>query len=421
MDRSLQWSTTIAYGLTAVPLAMLGLPLYIYLPTFYADQVGLSVTAVGIILFVARLLDMISDPLIGYFSDRSANRFGRRKPYMVAGALILIASFYAIINPPGDIREIWLLSFAVLVYFGWSLMSIPYLAWSAEISNGYHEKTRLSASREISTIIGAVAALTLPYLYGYSNDAAKSLILLYIAFAAILLPLLTITLAKVPDTSRSSNETYSLSDIKKLWSTLPGLARLQSAFTLNNVANALPATLFLFYVEHVIDRPDLTGGLLLLYFISGIVGLPLWTFVAKCHGKRNSWLASILLTSFAFSFVPMLGAGDHLLFALICVVSGLSLGADMALPSSIQADVAQQARRQGDPFSGMLFGIWAMLTKFALALAVGTGFVILGMVGFKPDAPTQTALTALALLYGALPVVLKLLCFSIMRVYRETL
>ena len=160
----LKKSTLFSYAATAIPLAMLGLPLYIYLPTFYAQSVGLSVTLVGLILFLSRLTDVITDPLVGIYNDRFQSKYGKRKPFMLVGALILIGSFYALIHPPEASTSVWLLGFSMLVYLGWSIISIPYLAWSAEISSDYHEKTRLSASRELFTIVGALSCTghTLP-------------------------------------------------------------------------------------------------------------------------------------------------------------------------------------------------------------------------------------------------------------------
>lgn len=141
--------------------------------------------------------------------------------------------------------------------------------------------------------------------------------------------------------------------------------------------------------------------------------------LAKKIGKRKSWQASMVLVSLAFVFVPFLGSGDLVLFGLITFVSGLSLGADMALPSSIQADVVQKVQTEENAYAGILFGLWAMLTKFALALAVGIGFVLLGVVGFEPEAPTSLALATLSLLYGGAPVLFKMLAFWLMKDYRE--
>ena len=417
----LKKSTLLSYAATAIPLAMLGLPLYIYLPTFYAQNIGLSVTLVGLILFLSRLTDVVTDPLVGLYSDRFESKYGKRRPFMLVGSLLLAVSFYAIINPPEYYVELWLLGFSMLVYLGWSIVSIPYLAWSAEITSNYHEKTRLSGARELFTILGAMSALLIPYFYGVSEDAYKSLGILYIAFLVTLFIMLPATLLglkerKVPKTRQN----VGLKELLTIWKKVPSLRRLQGAFILNSLANALPATLFLFYVELVLQEPSHTGLLLLLYFFSGILGLPFWTILAKTIGKQKSWQTSMSLASAAFVFVPFLGSGDLLWFGLITFLSGLSLGADMALPSSIQADMVQKIQSQKNSYAGVLFGIWAMLTKFALAFAVGIGFVILGIVGFVPEAPTTLALNTLALLYGGAPVIFKMMAFWIMRGYRET-
>jgi len=419
-DEKLTYFTLVSYASTAIPLAMLGLPLYIYLPTFYSQSVGLSVTIVGVILFIARLTDVITDPLVGLYSDRLQGRYGKRKPFILIGSLILTISFYALIHPPDDQNELWLFSFSILVYLGWSIVSIPYLAWSAEITSDYHEKTRLSGARELFTIFGALAAILIPYLYSVSESADKSLSILYTAFLVALILMLPLTLTGIKESRVKPTRHIRFREIKTLWQKIPALSRLQSAFTLNSLANALPATLFLFFVQLVLEEESKTGPLLLLYFASGIAGLPFWTMLAKKVGKRKSWLASMVLASTAFVFVPFLGSGDLVWFAFITFISGLSLGADMALPSSIQADVVQKIEKEKSSYAGILFGIWAMLTKFALALAVGIGFVILGAVGFDPNAPTPMALSTLALLYGGAPVFFKMIAFWIMKGYRET-
>jgi Na+/melibiose symporter-like transporter len=411
--------TLFSYGSIAFPLAMLGLPLYIYLPTFYSQSVGLSVTVVGLILFLSRLTDVITDPLVGHYSDRFVSKYGKRKPFIVVGSIVLSISFYALIHPPKVYLELWLLAFSILVYLGWSIISIPYLAWSAEISPIHHEKTRLSATRELFTIFGALSALLIPYLYGVSEDAGLSIGILYASFLLALFFMLPVTLFGMKTDQSKPSKPVHLKELKALWQKRPSLRRVQIAFLLNSLANALPATLFLFFVQLVLEEPSMTGPLLLLYFASGIIGLPIWTMLSKKIGKHKSWQASILLASVAFVFVLFLGSGDVVAFGVISFISGLSLGADMALPSSIQADIVQKVQTQKSSYAGILFGFWAMLTKFALALAVGIGFVILGAVGFEPEDPTPLALTTLALLYGGVPVLFKMFSFWIMRNYNE--
>lgn len=407
------------YGSLATPLAMLGLPLYIYLPTYYSQSVGVEIATVGMVLFLARLSDVLIDPLIGYKSDSWRSRFGKRKPFIAFGSVVLGVSFYALIHPPHEYQTLWLLVFSTLVYAGWSLVSIPYLALSAEITPDGYQKTRLSAARELFALLGLVLALLIPYLYGISQNADQSLGLLFGSFVIILIFVLPLALGGIPSQNTSSPSNVSLQSLKTLWKNSPQLLRLQSAFVLNSLANALPATLFLFYVELVLKVPEKTGLLLLLYFAAGIVALPFWTRLSRTLGKAKSWNLSMVSASIAFAFVPFLNVGDIYPFILITFLSGLSLGADMALPSSLQADIVQNLQKTDKNLSGLLFGIWAMLTKLSMALAVGIGFLVLGIAGFEPKNPSQNALMILTLLYGAAPVVFKLLAVSLIRQQHE--
>lgn len=416
MSTPVRAATLFYYALPAIPIALLGLPLYIYLPTFYAQTVGLGVGAVGAILLAARLLDMLTDPLFGLLSDRVRGR----KLLMAAGALLMLGAFSALVHPPQDAGAGWLLLFSVLVYTGWSLLNIPYLALNAEISPEYHEKTRLSAAREIGAILGVVLALTLPYLYGIADAPDATLRLLWQTLL-LLIPFTVLTaLYGVPDPRRLPQSSMAVGTLYARLRQHPGMLRLMGAYFINNLANAFPATLFLFFVDHVLGAADHTGILLLIYFLSGLAALPLWTLLARRTGKRRAWLLSMTLASAAFIFVPFLGAGDLVWFMLICAVSGLSLGADMALPAALQSDAAEAAQMQGERVSGALFGLWSMLTKLALAASVGIAFGILALAGFTPDAPPSASLLTLSLLYGALPVVLKLCTLFILRRFHES-
>jgi Na+/melibiose symporter-like transporter len=278
----------------------------------------------------------------------------------------------------------------------------------------------LSAARELFTILGVLSALLIPYLYGVSENAGESIAILYSAFVIALLVLLPFTLLGTSEVASSSREPIDFKALMQVWKKIPGLSRLQLAFLLNSLANALPATLFLFFVQFVIQEEEMTGALLLIYFAAGIIGLPFWTMLSKKIGKRKAWQTSMLLASGAFVFVLFLEAGDIFAFGVISFISGLSLGADMALPSSIQADIVQNIPDQKASYAGILFGFWAMLTKLALALAVGIGFVTLGLAGFDPEVPTPLALDTLVLLYGGIPVLVKLIALLIIKDYHET-
>ncbi|BCX82471.1 hypothetical protein MIT9_P2057 [Methylomarinovum caldicuralii] len=182
------------------------------------------------------------------------------------------------------------------------------------------------------------------------------------------------------------------------------------------LANGLPATLFLLFVGERLQNPEATGPLLILYFGAGVAALPAWLWLSRRIGKHRAWAVSMGLAALSFVPVPWLGPEDFWIFTVTVALTGLTLGADMTLPTAMQADVVDvDTAGGGGGRAGLLFGIWGMATKLALALAVGIAFPLLGLAGYDPTLQAQphAALTGLGFLYAGLPVLLKLPCILI--------
>jgi Na+/melibiose symporter-like transporter len=405
-----------AYGSLGFALSVVGIPLYIYLPTFYSQNVGIEVATVGVVLLLARLLDMFFDPLVGYLSDHSTSAYGARKPFILMGSVLLLIGYGALITPPQEgFQVIWLFLFSLLMYGGWSLISVPYMTMSSEITSDYHAKTTLSSYREVMAIMGMMAALILPYSLGIADNSAQTLKTLFLLLALTLPVTLLWFFLKVDQKALTLPPQPFRSGVKIILQS--NGVHLLSAYTINALANAIPSTLFLYYVSLVLGEKEQSGLLLLLYFFAGIIALPFWLYLSRRITKRSSWIASMLLASSAFIFVPFL---DNILyFGVIVLISGFSLGADLVLSSSMQADLAQHYEKQGHRVSGVLFGLWGMGTKLSLALGVGIAFGILGLVGFKPNEPSALSLETLTWLYAIAPVVFKLLSISLLLRYKE--
>jgi glycoside/pentoside/hexuronide:cation symporter, GPH family len=416
--------TLVAYGLPALPAAMLGLPLLVYLPAFYAENVGIGLTSVGAILLLARLWDGVTDPLVGFLGDRTRSRIGRRRPWMIAALPLVLVGAWLLFRPPEGAGAGHLLLWSFVVYLGWTMMQIPHQAWGAELSTDYAERARITAVREAFALVGVIVAASLPAmlpLLGLAAPAAGVAAALG-AIAVItvtLLPLAGATmLALVPEPppQRAAPLAFGAGWVV-MRDNLP-FRRLLIAYLVNGIANGLPSTLFLLFVAHRLALEAQQGAFLLVYFVAGLAGVPLALVAARRLGKHRAWCVAMLATCAAFIWAPLLPPGSGIAFALICLVTGLGLGADLALPPAMQADVIDEdTAAGGDGRAGLYFALWGMATKLALAIAVGLAFPLLDLAGFDPGAAAAgegRGGFALAALYAWLPVALKLAAVAMM-------
>jgi GPH family glycoside/pentoside/hexuronide:cation symporter len=410
MQGRLPPATLAAYGSLALPLAALNLPLYVYLPTFYATELGLNLAVVGSILLWARLLDVVTDPVMGELGDRTRSRYGQRRPWILLATPLLIFATWRLFVPPEGAGALHLFVWSGIAYLAWTVVLLAYGAWGAELSGDYHERARIAGVREAFVIVGIIIAAATPAVVGVDPGSGASLELLFWLMAGTLVVTAgaALTLVDEPERVRPQPGPF-LAGLKLALANRP-FRRLVLAYLLNGAANGLPASLFLLFVQHVIATPAWTGPLLLLYFLAGIAAVPGWLALSRRFGKHRAWSWAMLWACAVFIWVPLLGPGDVLAFAVICVLSGLSLGADMALPAAMQADVVDLDRLEsGRRRTGLFFAAWSMATKLSLAAAVGVAFPVLSLMGFDPNATNdRIALVTLATLYALVPVLIKL-------------
>jgi GPH family glycoside/pentoside/hexuronide:cation symporter len=176
------------------------------------------------------------------------------------------------------------------------------------------------------------------------------------------------------------------------------------AYTVSAIGNNLPATLILFYVQYVLQS-QLADLFLLLYFVTGILFLPLWIGLSRRTGKKAAWITSMLINTGAFIGVFFLGPGDAVIYGVLVFLSGIGFGATLAIPSAIQADVIDYDELlTGERREGQYIGLWSISKKFAAAIGIGAGLTILGLAGYAPNAeqPPQVLFT-LRVLYALVP------------------
>jgi glycoside/pentoside/hexuronide:cation symporter, GPH family len=408
------------YALPAFVLALPTVPAYVYLPKFYAETLGLGLTATGAALLIARLFDVVTDPAVGIASDRLRFRIGRRKPWIAVGAVLAGSALVALFQPPEAVSVGYLIGWAMLLYFGWTLVAVPYAAWGAELSRDYHGRTRITAAREAAQIFGILVGSAMPALL-IERGGGEVEALGFVAWLAVIvgLPTIAALLLRVPEVAASAPAGAVASGWRRYGEILRNrpFLRLLGAWLINGLANGIPSVLFLLYMAYVLRAGAATQGLLIFtYFLAGVAAVPLWLRLSRRFGKHRTWCFAMIGACAAFVWVPLLGPGDVAAFFVICLVTGMALGADLALPPAIQADVIDlDELRSGEQRAGLFFALWSMGTKLAMAAAVGIAFPAIEALGFRiGEVNEPSALFALAVIYAGLPTVLKLIAILLM-------
>ena len=392
------------YGLLGLPLAFVALPLYVILPNHYAKAFGVPLATLGAILLGARLFDAVIDPLLGRLSDRlfadsarAVLRLGALAAAVLAIGFALL--FFPLVSSPGALVA-WAAVVLVVTYAAYSALSVSHQSWGAMLGGNEAQRSRTVAWREGLGLVGVVLASIAPVAVGLPATTA-------LFFTALLLGWLAWTRAPRPV---AQPRTVGQAAPGQLWLPLQQRAfrRLLAVFLLNGIASAVPATLVLFFIQDRLQAPRNMEPLFLgAYFVSAALSIPLWLAVVQRLGLARSWLVGMLLAIAVFGWATQLGAGDTTAFLLVCALSGVALGTDLALPGAMLAGVIQKAGQSGQA-EGAYFGWWNFATKLNLALAAGLALPLLSLFGYAPGARDAQGLSALVVAYCVLPCVLKL-------------
>jgi len=420
---SLKLPHVLAYGIFGLPLAFAALPIYVHLPRLYGEFLAIPLAVLGTVLLLARLADAFVDPLLGNFSDRWQARRGEhgRRSLILLTLPVFALGVWLLFNPPGGAGVLWLTTTLAITYLGFSLLTITYQAWGADLSDSTVSRSRLTASREGFGLVGVMLAATLPTLL--SPELPRGLSLMASLFIPLLLVGALISVlgtrkmtAKgtmpAPDLTASNTHPSVRQELTATLANRP-FRHLLAVFVISGIAAALPATLVMFFVADVLKAEAESGAFLAIYFAAGLVGLPLWVRWARHRGTLAAWRDGMLLACCAFASAPLLGPGDTTAFFAICVLSGLALGADLVLPATHLADLARRN-------TATYFGVWNFATKLNLALAAGIALPLLGAVGYQPGSTAaDNNVAALALFYGGLPLIGKFVAAVLLYRWRE--
>ncbi len=414
----LKLPTLLVYGAPAIPLGMLGIPLLVILPNFWAGPMGMNLATVGFVLTAVRAMDVFVDPTIGRLSDLSRTRWGRRKPFIAAAIPLAVVGAIGLFFPPAAAGAAWLFIFNALVTWGWTILSLPYWAWGAELSDEYSERQRITSVREGGTILGILLSALVPVLLHVTGTAGEAHLLVYMTLS-LASPLVLLLLLVVPDPlpAAPAQKPAGLGLALRVAAGNKPFRTLIITWLLNGIATGLPATLFIMVCAQFLHRPDAQGPLLLVYFLAAFLSVPLWLWLGKRTAKHTAWIISLIITAAAFILVPIVPHIGIWFFGLISIFTGSGLGADFTIPPAIQADVVDvDELESGERRAGFFFAASTMAQKAGNALAAGIALPLLQLAGFSVHHDNGPfALSVLLLFYCIMPSLLKLCCAVLLR------
>lgn len=396
----------LRYGAPGFPLAFVALPLYVALPNHYAAEFGVPLALLGAVLLAARLLDALIDPWIGRWADALLDRSAHAAWLAMAGAAVVLALgfrglFFPAVATDTTALLVWCGGLLVVTYLAYSVISVVHQAWGARLGGNEQERAGVVAWREGLALCGVLVASVLPSMAGLQASTLVFAVALCLALALLRQAPAPRRPAVLP--SRSLRLPFST----------PAFRRLLAVYLLNGIASAVPATLVLFFIRDRLQAPAYEPLFLASYFAAAALSVPLWVRVVARLGLARSWLAGMGLSVLVFAWAAALSAGDVTAYTAICVLSGMALGADLALPAALLAGVVQRAGHAGHA-EGAYFGWWNFATKLNLALAAGVALPTLQAFGYAPGTTSAGALQALTLAYCVLPCVLKLVAATLL-------
>ncbi len=408
-QRRIDVRTLVAYGSLGFPIAILGYPMTLFLHPYYAGELGLGLAAISTVLLVSRLTDFVTDPLMGWLSDRTHTRFGRRRPFVVLGLPIMMFGIYKLFLPDPPVDIWYMLVWNMVVYFGWTVMVLPYGAWGAELTDNYMDRARITAVRQVWTIAGLLGASVVIWFFQEvletpgSGDVlggiGMTLLVVFPIVVAVLLLLVPEREIEVPQKRQ------------KWWKALTSILKIGPFRRMLYVALAIVIgeasrhAVVVFFMDDVLQAGDRIGRTFIFYYLMGVAAIPLWQWLARRYGKHRSLAIAMTWSALMVLATAFLGAGDYNTFLIFYVLKGASFGAFAYLPLAIIADVVDvdtAVTRQKR--AGIFFAVFGAVDKIGIAIGMFIALQVLNLTGYAPGEPANDAgLWMIRIEYAVIP------------------
>lgn len=419
----LSLSSLIAYSLITLPLACAGLPIALYLAPLYTDRLRLDLVGVGLALMGARIVNVVVDILVGWLSDRGGLLGFRRKPWIAVGTPVMMLGAWQLFMPPDGSTVSYLFVWALVFYVGWSLITVPYGAWGAELSDDYQERSRIVGYRESMSVVGLLLAVTAPLFIGGDGqqDRVAAMTTDVTAFTWLTMALLPITalilIWRVGERAAAKASPGHRRGAKLL-ANKPFLVLL-AAGVVSALGNGINQTTTIAFYTYRAQLPEEADVMIFVFFVAALLGAPFWVWLGARLGKHRALAVAAVWNAVFLALMPFIPPGDVASYTCLQVATGLAYSGPLILGASMAADVIDLDWLKSGSQRGALFiAVWGVGQKLSEAVGVGVALPALKALGFTPEQGTSaSAQTALVLVSVLAPMVLALCTIPLIWLY----
>ena len=412
----------LSYTSLNFPTSAAGMPIFIFVLPFYADDLGLGLSLVGIIFFLGRFTDILTDPVMGLLIDKFPSRWGKHKHWIFLSAPVFMLATYLIFLP-STTSPSWIYFFGglFLLYSAFTLSSITQLSWATFLVPDYDERTKLLTLRELMALLGMFSVIAIPAVVEITDSSLQAKVNAIGIFVLFCIPIITLNaIWQTPDYMNSiSNKKSdsSFKNFKKLFSNIM-LIRIVIAAVLIAFCMSLNGALYLIWMEVVMELPEYSSRLMLIYYVVSVFGLAIWRYLSLKTSKHfaagiSCIYAIIVLTSgfIGYWFIKDIETGYKLIaVGSFIVLYGISFSGPLPLINAMTADVSDKLTVEvGENISGTVFSFLTTLTKIGFALAAVLPYLVLELYwGFDISigtSNTESSKMAIYYIYTFVPII----------------
>ncbi len=394
-----------AYSAPAFSQALIHGPTFGIIQGIYAVHFGLSVQSIATVLLVAGIVDAVSNPLVGYISDRFRARFGTRKPWLLVGALLTVVSAWFLYAPTPPVTATYFMIWTLRAYLGWALGEIPYGAWIPEITSNYNDRTRLSTWRAGFMYLGSMAFFGLPYLPIFpTTEFTDETLHMTAMLAVVAMPVLTLIAVKFVPNGAAPAPKESLPR-RQIWRAIfknRPLLIFALMFGLIGVATGMSNGVLFFFFAAYMDQGQALAGVFLIALPLGALAVPLWGYLCRRFGKQQAWALSTAGAAFFMFLYGLIQPSEYAtlwLTALQVTVVFMFVSYAVAGPAVLADIVDYGSLRFGGDYAGTYYSFYLLLYKAVPQVGGAIGLALVGWFGFDPQLAEQTQTARFGLLF----------------------